>query len=176
MISNMKTKDTSIWQNKLFAIMIAFIIVVFSAFAGYGLAYEKYNPNKTPTKNTPGYITAEEARNQVNGFYEQYLNPRKDTPEKSRKAYVASYGTKNLVFYSEYYLHGFDPIMCSSAMPTSVVATKVQPGSGALVTAEATYPDGSTANINLTLVLNSEGFGIDTITCPGEKGNLPPKN
>lgn len=177
MIKNMKKEKTSTQQKKPFivAITIALIAVVLSGAAGYSLAYNRYNPSNTPTKNTLGYITEEEARGQVNGFYEQYLNPRKDTPEESRKAYINSYGTKNLMFYSVYYQHGFDPIVCSRVMPTSVTAKDVQPGAGASVTAKAGYPDGSTANINLTLVLNNEGFGIDTITCPGDKGNLPPQ-
>lgn len=176
MIRNMKTKNTSIQQNKHFMITLIAAIVL-SGFAGYSLAYEKYNPSKTPTQNTPGYITEDEASNQVNGFYEQYLSSKKNIPEESRKAnLIDSYGTKNLVFYSKYYQHGFDPIVCSVDMPTSVKATNVRPGPGALVTAEAKYPDASTANIDLTLVFNNAGFGIDTITCPGNKGNLPPNN
>ncbi len=80
------------------------------------------------------------------------------------------------MFYSQYYRHGFDPIVCSEVMPTSVTATSVTPGPGATVTATAKYPDGTTANIGLTLVLNNKGFGIDTVTCPGNRGNLPPSS
>lgn len=155
-------------------VIVTLIAIILSGFIGYRLAYQKYNPNKIPTQNTPGYITADAARNQVNNFYQQYLYPRKDTPEESRKIYISGYGDKNLVFYSGYYQHGFDPIVCSSVMPTSVTATSVKPGPGAVVNAEAKYPDGSTANIVATLVLNVEGFRIDSITCPGAKGNLPP--
>jgi hypothetical protein len=173
----MRTKTPPNQQNKILVMLVlALITVTLSGFIGYRLSYEKYSLNKNPNKNTPGYITEEEARSQVNGFYEQYVNPRKDIPDKSRKAYINSYGTKNLVFYSEYYQHGFDPIVCSSVMPTSVTAINVQPGPGALVTAEAKYPDGSTSKIDLTLAINHEGFGIDTIMCPGDKGNLPPNN
>lgn len=145
-------------------------------FVGYSLACREHNFHETSSQNIPSYITEKEARDQVNGFYAQYLNPKQDTPEDSRKAYISSYGTKNLAFYSQYYRHGFDPIVCSPIMPTSVTATNIKPGPGAAVTAVAKYPDGTTANIDLTLVLNSEGFGIDTVTCPGEKGNLLPNS
>jgi len=155
------------------AIIVALIAIVVSGFVGYRIAYQKYNPNKSPTQNTPGYITADAARDQVDNFYQQYLHPRKETPEASRRVYVSGYGSKNLMFYRNYYQHGFDPIVCSSVMPTSVTATSVKPGMGAEVTALAKYPDGSTADIVLTEVINIEGFKIDTITCPGDKGNLP---
>lgn len=161
-------------KSLMVIVVAALITIVLSGFVGYRLAYQKYNPTKIPAQNTPGYITADGARNQVNNFYQQYLHPKKETPEESRKINVSLYGSKNLVFYSKYYQHGFDPIVCSSVMPTSVTATSVQPGAGAVVNAEAKYPDGSTANIDLTLVLNIEGFRIDSITCPGTKGNLSP--
>lgn len=125
-------------------------------------------------QNTPGYITAESARSHVDNFYQQYLHPKKESPEESRDVYVSEYGSKNLVFYKAYYQHGFDPIVCSTVMPTSVAVTDIQPGAGANVVAEAEYPNGSTANIGLTLVINAEGFKIDSITCPGDKGNLLP--
>lgn len=170
-------KKTS--QQKYRPLTMAVVVLVFTAlsgFVGYRLAYQKYHPDKIPAQNTPGYITADAARDQVNNFYQQYVNPRKDDPEEWRKIFVNNYGSKNLVFYSKYYQHGFDPIVCSSVMPSSVTATSIQPGAGAVVDAEAKYPDGSTANIDLTLVLNIEGFKIDSITCPGDKGNLPPSS
>lgn len=174
---NLVTKKSIFFRytHKLPAItVLALLVVIASGSAGYQFAYQQYNSNKIPTQNTPGYITVDAARNQVNNFYQQYLHPKKYTPEKSRKIYVSLYGDKNLMFYREYYRHGFDPIVCSSVMPTSVTATSVQPGASAVVNAEAKYPDGSTANIVATLVLNNEGFRIDSITCPGAKGNLPP--
>ena len=170
-----KTTKTSPKRTRLtLGIAIAFIAVVLSGLVGYRLAYQKYNPHKIPTENKPGYITADEARSQVNNFYQQYLHPKADTPDQSRQLYIRGYGDKNLVFYSQYYQHGFDPIVCSTIMPTSVTATSIQPGAGAVVNAKADYPDGSTATIVLTLVLNIEGFRIDSITCPGDKANLAP--
>jgi hypothetical protein len=59
-------------------------------------------------------------------------------------------------------------------MPTTVTVTHVTPGAGAEVIALANYPDGSTTDIDLTLVINNEGFRIDSITCHGDKGNLLP--
>ncbi len=150
------------------------ISIIAGGVTGYSLAFTKYNPNRTPSDNVPGYITVDEARGQVKGFYEQYLRPRESNSPVSRQAIIRSYGTKNLLFYSQYYQHGFDPIVCSTTMPSNVTTKNVTPGAGALVTAEARYPDGSTADIDVTLVLNRDGFGIDTITCPGDKGNLPP--
>ena len=178
MIRYMNKRNTTIAQNKLLTITLAVAIVCVSlgGLVGYKLAHDRYSPSKTPSQNTPGYITEKEARDQVNGFYAQYLNPKQGAPEDSRKAYIDSYGTKNLTFYSQYYQHGFDPIVCSPIMPTSVTATDVKPGPGATVTAAAKYPDGTTANIGLTLILNNEGFGIDTVTCPGDKGNLLPNS
>jgi hypothetical protein len=171
-------KKASIRQNKplLITVVVALIAIVCSGFVGYHLAYQKYNPNKTPTQNTPGYITADAARDEVNNFYQQYIHPKTGVQEASREAFIKAAGSKNLMFYSEYYQHGFDPIVCSSVMPTSVTVTSIQPGPGAAVKAEAKYPDGSTATIDLTLVLNIDGFKIDTITCPGAKGNLPPSS
>src|SRR6185369_703714 len=141
MLSNVTKKKTPIKQNRPFMItvVVALVATVLSGFVGYHLAYQKYNPSTIPTQNTPGYITADAARDQVNNFYRQYLHPRKDAPEESRKAFVSAYGDKNLAFYRDYYQHGFDPIVCSSAMPTSVTATSVQPGVGAVVNVEAKY-------------------------------------
>ncbi len=178
MLRTMKKKQTVTQSNtklKLLTVLVLAAMVV-SGLVGYRLAYQKYDPNKTPNQNTPGYITASEARDQVNNFYEQYLNPNKNSVENSRNITVEGFGSKNLVFYREYYQHGFDPIVCSAVMPTSVTATSVRPGPGAVVHATASYPDGSTADITLTEVLNNEGFKIDTITCPGDKGNLLPRH
>ncbi len=174
----MNKKQTSTTQNKRLMVttVVAVLAIIIGGLAGYRLAYQEYNPNKTPSQNKPGYVTADAARDQVNNFYQQYLNPRKDKIEESRNAFVSGYGDKNLVFYKDYYQHGFDPIVCSSVMPTTVAVKSVEAGPGAVVNAEAKYPDGSTTNIVLTAVLNTEGFRIDSITCPGTKGNLPPQS
>lgn len=162
--------------KKQFVIKLSIMVVValVGGVAGYLIGVNK--SDGTPKQNKPGYITAESATNQVNNFYQQYLNPKKESPEESRNYYVSQYGDKNLVFYKTYYQHGFDPIICSTVMPATVTVTDAQPGAGATVNAKAVYPDGSAANINLTLVMNNEGFKIDTITCPSDKGNLPPQS
>lgn len=100
MIRYMKKRNASITQNKLLAItlLVAFVGSCLGGLVGYNLAYNTYNPSKIPSQNTPGYITEEEARDQVNGFYAQYLNSKRPNPEESRKAYIHSYGTKNLAF------------------------------------------------------------------------------
>lgn len=166
-------KQTTFRESILIAAFVV-VVIVLTGYLGYYIGTNKHDDG-LPLENTPGYITADAARDQVNNFYQQYLNPKKQNPEASRELYISQYGDKNLVFYSKYYKHGFDPIVCSSIMPISVTALRVQPGAGAEVTAEAKYEDGTSANIDLTLVLNNEGFKIDTITCSGIKGNLPPQ-
>lgn len=162
--------------NKLLAFKLSTTVVItlISGLIGYCIGLNRHD-NETPKQNTPGYITVESARDQVNNFYQQYLHPGDNEPEKRRNILVSNYGDKNLVFYKTYYRHGFDPIVCSAIMPTSVTVADIQPGASATVTAKVVYPDGATENIDLTLVLNAEGFRIDTITCPGDKGNLPPQ-
>ena len=167
-------KNTSQTKKQfIIKLSLAIAIALLGGIVGYLIGINK--SDSTPKQNVPGYITAEAATNQVNNFYQQYLNPKKESPEASRNYYVSQYGSKNLVFYKTYYQHGFDPIVCSVTMPISVTATNVQPGAGATVKARATYLDGTTSDIGLTLVLSSEGFKIDSITCPDGKGNLAPQ-
>ena len=166
------------YQNKkplILSLTAVAVVAIVSGFLGYSFGLNKHS-NDTPKQNIPGYVTSESARNQVNNFYLQYLNPKKESPDTFREMLVANYGDKNLIFYKTYYQHGFDPIVCSATMPTSVVATDVRPGPGASVKAKAVYTDGTTSVIDVTLVQNTEGFKIDTITCPGDKGNLPPRS
>lgn len=176
MISSMSRPAHTIRYKNPF--LVAAILLLIGAMAGYSVGYYvsslKHDPHNIPTENKTGYITTNEARNMVDNFYQQYLHPKKESPDEYRKLYVNGWGSKGLAFYNEYYRHGFDPIVCSSVMPTSVVAQSIETGAGAAVIAEAKYPDGSTENIVITLVLNIDGFKIDTITCAGDKGNLPP--
>lgn len=168
MKKNLQTK-----KQLTITLILLMSVIVLSGLVGYNLGLYRAH-NDTPKQNTPGFITAEAARDQVNNFYQQYLHSKGQDPEKWRNILVSNYGSKNLVFYKIYYQHGFDPITCSSTMPISVTATNIQPGPGATAKAEAIYTDGSTAIIDVTLVINTEGFKMDTITCPGDKGNLTP--
>ena len=58
-------------------------------------------------------------------------------------------------------------------MPVKVTASLAAAGPIAIVNATAEYPDNSKAAIIAKVVLSDEGMNIDSVTCPGDKGNLP---
>lgn len=126
----------------------------------------KQKPDPLPRHTIP-YVDGEAAADQVENFYQQYLNPR----TLSKRMLVEGYGNKNLAFYYDYYQHGFDPIVCSTEVPVEVTASLVSTGPVAVVNALAKYTDGTKSNIVVRVVLN-DGMEIDSITCPGDKGNL----
>lgn len=148
------------------------IILVLGAAIGWGIHHEvTKNRNLLPTKSKLAYVDGGDAVDQVDNFYHQYIT-NASKPDFQRLL-ISSYGNQNLVFYSEYYRHGFDPIICSTAVPTAVTASLVSTGPIARVKAVATYPDNTTATIMLRVVLDDK-LSIDSMTCPGAKGNLPP--
>jgi hypothetical protein len=164
----------------LYAVLsvLALLVIVFS-IVGWPV-YRALNTEKI-TYNLPNhtipYVDSAAATDQVHNFYQYYSNP-KITPvfptfAAYQKQMVQAYGSKNLVFYHEYYQHGFDPITCSTVLPASIDASIASTGPVANVNVYATYPDGSKATITATVVLNNEGMQVDTITCPGDKGHLP---
>ena len=124
------------------------------------------------SKSRLAYVDGNEATDQVANFYRQYIKPGA-TPA-FQKFLIKGYGTNNLLFYSEYYQYGFDPITCSTTMPIKVTAALVSTGPVATVKAIAEYPDRSKANIVARVVIDDQGLNIDSITCPGAKGNLAP--
>ena len=123
-------------------------------------------------KSRTGFVDGSDATDQVANFYQQYINP--STNPDFQKVLVGAAGNKNLVFYSNYYQHGFDPITCSAAMPIKVTTALVSAGPVATVNAITEYSDNSKENIVARVVLDNQGLKIDSITCPGAKGNLPP--
>ncbi len=129
-------------------------------------------PAMPPPHHVIPYVDGDVATQQVSNFYRQYINP--NTKPEFRPRMIDGYGSKNLVFYDQYYQHGFDPIICSTVMPIKVTALLVSTGPVATVSAVAEYPDGTKSTIVTTVVLNG-ALQIDSITCPGDKGNLPPQ-
>lgn len=151
---------------------IALLILVVAGVVGYYIGLRHNNPNAIPSQNKVGYVISQEATDQVTDFYRQYINS--STASEFRRVLLNGYGSKNLVFYDAYYQHGFDPIVCSSVMPIKVNVSHTIPGPVATVDVAVEYPDHSTAALTATVVINNEGLKIDSITCPGARGNLPP--
>jgi hypothetical protein len=132
-----------------------------------------------PPKHTVPYIDGAAATEQTQAFFDNYIKSpvRKDIDVVAlRKKTVEIFGTKNLVFYKAYYQHGFDPIVCSNVMPLKTIAKLTKTGAVATVDVLAEYPDGTNATITATLLFGDEySLLIDTVTCPGNLSNLPPK-
>jgi hypothetical protein len=169
-----KSKPTKQKHRTLIIILAA---AVFCSVAVIGWAVYDARPPKPkvypPPNHTIPYVDGATATQQVANFYQQYMNP--NTPLALRLKLIEAFGNKNLLFYSEYYRHGFDPITCSAAMPTKVNASLVSTGPVAIVNADLEYPDNTKATIVAKVVLDDEGVSIDSITCPGNKGNLQPE-
>lgn len=145
--------------------------ILFLAFTLYFTTRSRSTIEIPPLKSQLAYVDGGDAVNQVANFYKQYIDP--STSGTFRSVLIKGYGDKNLSFYSQYYLHGFDPITCSSVMPAKVTASLVSTGPVAKVNAKEYFSDGTKLTINTTVVL-SDKLAIDSVTCPGSKGNLPP--
>lgn len=165
-----KTQAPSTWHRYTSQIIIALVALLIAA-ASWATFEATKDHDSLPTKSKMAYIDSNDAVDQVSNFYRQYL----DNAAKPdiQKELVGAYGSQNLVFYNDYYQHGFNPITCSIDTPTNVTATLVSTGPVATVKALATYPDHSTATITAKVTL-TDALKIDSITCPGTKGNLPP--
>jgi hypothetical protein len=50
----------------------------------------------------------------------------------------------------------------------------VSTGAEAVIDAAAFYPDNTKQIIRVHVVLGDEGMKIDSVKCPGDKGNLAP--
>ena len=59
-------------------------------------------------------------------------------------------------------------------LPVSVTTSLLSTGPTAVIGVRAEYPDNTSATIRVVAVLRSDGLKIDSVTCPGDKGNLPP--
>lgn len=163
------------FTNKIshFYAVLAFIVVLgLIGFGGYYVGAHKNNTAASSSQNRPGYVAAQEAREQVDNFYAQYIQTS-GRPESQRKI-LASYGSRNLEFYNDYYQHGFNPITCSPATPVKVTVLQATAGPTAKVTVRVEQPDGQDQTLVATVVVNDQGLKIDSIACSGDRGNLPP--
>lgn len=158
-------------------IILAAAVLVSLAILGWA-AYHAAPHNKTviPKLNSKiPYVDGPSATDQVANFYQQYIDQRLTAKFPDyHKTLIEGYGSRNLVFYNQYYRHGFDPIICSNVMPTKVTANLVSTGPVATVKASLEYPDKTNTTVTARVVLDDEGLQIDSLTCPGAKGNLPP--
>lgn len=129
--------------------------------------------DKNATKDVMPYVDGDVAASRVSDFYHQLItNPSNN--QDVRRQLLGFYGTENLLFYDQYYQHGFDPITCSSMLPIKVTTSLVSTGPTASINALADYPDNTSDTILVTAVLRSDGLKIDSVTCPDDKGGLPP--
>ena len=159
-------------------IYVLLLIALALALLARGISWPVYRALTTEkvaipvSKSRLAYVDGNEATDQVANFYRQYIKPGA-TPA-FQKFLIKGYGTNNLLFYTVYYQHGFDPVTCSTTMPIKVTAALVATGPVATVKAVAEYPDHSKGNIVARVVFDDRGLNIDAVTCPGTKGNLPP--
>jgi hypothetical protein len=156
-------------KQKLLGIgALALILIVIAGLVTYGIVSSNKKEEANRPKHVAPYVDGQIAKDQVENFYVQYINPNL----VNRRKLVQQAGNSNLVFYFDYYQHGFDPIVCSTVMPTKVTTSLQSTGTAALVNVNASYPDGSQQKM-LARVILGDGVDIDSISCIGEKGNLP---
>lgn len=169
-----KTKQTkqSPIPQKYTSPLITVLVALLLAVGGWAIHETNQNHSALATKSKFAYVDGNGAVTQVSNFYRQYLADA-NKPDFQKKI-VATYGSQNLAFYDSYYRHGFDPITCSATVPINVTASLISTGPVATVKALATYPDHTTATIVAKVVL-TDALKVDSITCPGAKGNLPPE-
>lgn len=146
------------------------VAILLALWGGYHLGKIR-QINAIPKVNTPGYVIGEEASDHVASFFTQYINPK----TVSVDTIINGYGDKNLAFYRSYYQHNFDPITCSSVKALKVTPVGGTSGPTSTVTTKLEYADNSSQLITSNVVLNNDGIKIDSITCPANKGGLPPQ-
>lgn len=166
MFEKLKTLDKR--TGIVIGVVSLLVVVLVALLVGFLLSSSKKEVDNTP-KNVAPHVDGKIASDQVNSFYQQYISPQ--TPNKRKLVQLA--GTENLLFYYDYYQHGFDPIVCSAVMPTKVAAALGVTGTTAIVNVTATYPDATTQVIAVRVIFD-KGVDIDAVKCPGQKGALSP--
>ncbi len=136
-------------------------------------AASKTSPvSQSPSSSTDTVATVKlsDAVKLVNGLYTDYI--KNVGTLAATDTVLQKYGTSNIVFYSKYYQHGFDPIICAQDSPTSVKVTGNTSANGvATVSVQEVFGSG---NLNISVnVVNQGGLKVDSLTCPGSLGNLP---
>lgn len=164
------------WQINSRRVVLGFgSFVLLIAMALGWLAFQTARPklpSERKTESRLAYVDGTEATEEVANFYRQYIDP--ETSMDTRRTLLRGFGTDGLAFYSQYYQHGFDPITCSVFVPKAVTTSLVSTGPTATVNAVAEYTDGRKATIVTTVVL-TDRLLIDSVTCPGSQGHLPPR-
>jgi hypothetical protein len=167
----MKTKVKKFYAGRRIVGVFMVAAVLMVTAVGWVVLQAGEHPYSVPTQSKLAYVDGNDATDQVANFYRQYI-ALADEPDRQQKL-IPVYGNENLTFYSRYYRHGFDPITCSTLRVSDVSASVIAPGPVAHVKAMLTYIDHSSAQIEAVVVL-SDRLAIDSLTCPGAKGNLPP--
>jgi type II secretory pathway pseudopilin PulG len=143
---------------ELLAVVIVIVVVVF----GF-LILKDQNSN----------VNGDKAKQLVSNFYSQYLKVAGNA--NAEKKLLNQYGTSNLLFYNEYYLHDMDAIVCAQDLPERVVTSVASVGT--VTTINVTEKSTGVADYGpiVIKVINDNGtLKIDGLTCPGKTGNLAP--
>ena len=169
-----KSKSTKHKHTTLIIILASALALsaIFLGWAVYDTRPPKIKLGPLPNHTMP-YVDGDAAVQQVESFYKNYTKP---SLESKKDKIIEIFGSDNLEFYYEYYRHGFDPITCSTSVPTKLSHSLRSTGPVATINTSAEYEDGSTATIQSRVVLSDDGMDVDSVSCPGEKGNLPPQN
>jgi hypothetical protein len=171
-MSTKRNNQITKYKKREYIFIIIVVAIVFG-IGGYYAGSKSHDIYKDPSGNNAGYIVGQQAAAQVNNFYQQYIKDY-NKPEFYNQL-LRGYGSDNLIFYNLYYQHGFNPITCSSLAPTTITVVRATPGTVATVLANLTYSDSSTSTLKSTVVINNDGLKIDSVSCSGNKANLPPR-
>lgn len=176
-LNTMKKKSQTRQSRKYViaaAVVLAIALLMF-LIIGIRRAVHQHDAYKNLPKHTMPYVDGKAAVEQVQSFYDNYTEPNRSRISDSYKTLtVKVFGSDNLEFYYKYYLHGFDPIICSNVMPNTITAKLESTGPVAIVNVTLSYAGNYTETVKATVVLNNDGMVVDSITCPGDRGNLPP--
>ncbi|HEX8182451.1 MAG TPA: hypothetical protein VF575_02505 [Candidatus Saccharimonadales bacterium] len=174
---NLKASTAPRHKSLYIVLALAFVVsLLIVVWTQHTVSQKQVFKDTYVTQSRLAYVDGTDAAAHVASFYKQYIDPR--TPAANKLKFIDAYGNKNLLFYSQYYLHGFDPITCSQDAPTDVSTSLASTGPVATVNVIPLSPDadGTTETITARVVLDEEGLSIDSITCPGNKANLPPNS
>lgn len=165
-------------SHKLLYILLTLVIAAAAAAGVYYWQHQKVNDLDSKVSNLSSQLASQSnATSQnpdltkstalVKTFYTAYI-------KNSSPDLIKQYGTSNLVFYSQYYQHGFNPIVCAQSTPDSIQVTTNKSTDGiANLTVTELYTDSPSKGTISVNVVNQGGLKIDSLTCGGTLGNLP---
>ncbi len=123
------------------------------------------------SKSQSGLVNLADAASFVKRFYDEYDN-KSTSVDNGQINTIKKYGTSNLLFYYNYYQHGFDPIVCAQISPDSNTSNAVKTSNGvADVDLVQKFENGS-STVHVQVVYRG-GLKIDSVACPGAEANLP---